>query len=376
MVNIFWFRRDLRLKDNRGLSECLKSDFPTLPIFIFDTNILKKLADKKDARVTFIWQSLLELREELKERGSDLHICYGSPEKVFNKLIADFSIHEVYTNHDYEPSAIDRDQKVEQVLIQNKIKLKTFKDQCYFEKTEILKKDNQPYTMFTSYSKEWLKKLKASKIESFQVQNNFHQFQSDSIKDISEIGFQISSAHFPKKSVSAKIIKSYDKNRNYPYMDGTSLLGLHLRFGTISIRKCVQVASELNLTWLSELIWRDFFMQILWNFPHVVNQSFKDKYDQIEWLNDKKDFQSWCQGKTGYPIVDAGMRQLNQTGYMHNRVRMIVASFLTKHLLIDWRWGEKYFAEKLLDYDLSANNGNWQWAAGTGCDAAPYFRIY
>ncbi|MFC3158727.1 deoxyribodipyrimidine photo-lyase [Chryseobacterium arachidis] len=376
-INIFWFRRDLRLKDNCGLHHALKNGLKVLPIFIFDTDILDQLENKSDRRVDYIHQVLTEINEELKTHTSGLSVFHGNPLDIFKKLAQDFDIEAVFCNEDYEPQAIKRDKEVENFLRKNEIDFKSFKDQVIFAKEEVVKKDGLPYTVFTPYSKKWKEALHLNAIENYPTDFSlFLQYSAPKIPDLKDIGFEKTDLYFQKPALKKSIIDDYDQYRDFPALDHTTRLGIALRFGTISVRKCVQFASEHNETWLNELIWREFFMQILYHFPKVVRHSFKEKYDNIQWRNDEKEFKLWCEGKTGYPIVDAGMRQLNETGFMHNRVRMVVASFLTKHLLIDWRWGEAYFAEKLLDYELSSNNGNWQWAAGCGCDAAPYFRVF
>ncbi len=379
-ISIFWFRRDLRLQDNAGLYHALKSGVPVLPIFIFDKQILDKLEDKSDKRVDFIHQTIQQLKQELTTLGSDLQVFYSTPAEVWPQLIKEYNITRVYTNHDYEPYAISRDEKVRELLTQHNIAFHTYKDQCIFEYNEVLKDDGKPYTVFTPYSKKWKAKLNDFYLRAYPTERYFQNFfkptQAYPLPTLERMGFQKTEFVFPLKEVVQGIIKNYDKTRDFPAIQGTSLLGIHFRFGTISIREKARKALALNQIYLNELIWRDFYMQILANFPHVATRAFRPEYDLIEWRNNEEEFVAWCEGKTGYPIVDAGMRQLNTTGYMHNRVRMIVASFLTKHLLIDWRWGEAYFAKKLLDFDLSANNGGWQWAAGCGTDAAPYFRVF
>jgi len=376
-IVLFWFRRDLRLEDNVGLYHALNSDFPVLPIFIFDTKILNRLSDKKDRRVHYIHQALEAINSGLHNRGSQLHTFYGKPLEVVKTLLEQYDIQAVYCNRDYEPEAIHRDTEIYTFLKSKGISFKAYKDQVVFDKNDILKKDGKPYTIFTPYSKTWQAHLTSHHYQEVNWDvNNFFNRNPTPILSLEDIGFETTDVVFAPPTLDVDLISKYDAQRDIPSIEGTTRLGMALRFGTISIRKCVAAAVEHNQVWLSELIWREFFMQILYHFPHVVSQSFKKKYDFIPWRNDEKEFEQWCRGNTGYPIVDAGMRQLNQTGYMHNRVRMIVAGFLCKHLLIDWRWGEAYFAEKLNDYDLAANNGNWQWAAGSGCDAAPYFRIF
>lgn len=376
-VNIFWFRRDLRLTDNTGLYAASNSPFPILPIFIFDTDILDYINNKADRRVDYIHQALTHLNIEFAKYESSISTFYSNSEHAFQQLVEQYDIAGVYCNVDYEPQAIERDKKIKDLLAQKSIPFLSYKDQVIFEKDEICKDDKTPYTIYTPYAKKWRATLTPN---DYQQKNspNFHfvKAQHKKFHTLNSIGFQSTDLIFKPPLLDEKIIREYDKYRNYPALQKTTQLGIALRFGTISIRQCVEFALEYNAVWLSELIWREFFMQILFHFPFVVHQSFKRQYDLIEWRNNESEFERWKNGETGYPIVDAGMKQLNATGYMHNRVRMIVASFLCKHLLIDWRWGESYFAELLNDYDLSANNGNWQWAAGCGCDAAPYFRIF
>lgn len=376
-INIFWFRRDLRLSDNTALNAALQSDQKVLPIFIFDTEILDQLENKSDRRLDYIHQALEKINNELKNYTSGIRTYLGKPIDIFKDIINEFDVETVFCNRDYEPQAIKRDKEIYDFLQKNNVEFKGFKNQVIFEKNEIVKNDGLPYTVFTPFSKKWKEKLYQTEINSTKINfENFHQFKAKNIHSLKEIGFEKTDMVFVEPVLDKKIIEDYDKYRDFPALDQTTRLGIALRFGTISVRKCVKYASEHNETWLSELIWREFFMQILYHFPKVVTKCFKEKYENIQWRNNEDEFKLWCEGKTGYPIVDAGMRQLNETGFMHNRVRMVVASFLTKHLLIDWRWGEAYFAEKLLDYELSSNNGNWQWAAGCGCDAAPYFRIF
>jgi len=376
-INIFWFRRDLRLSDNTALNTALQSDQKVLPIFIFDTEILDQLENKSDRRLDYIHQALEKINNELKNHTSGIRTYLGKPIDIFKDIINEFDVETVFCNRDYEPQAINRDKEIYDFLQKNNVEFKGFKDQVIFEKNEIVKSDGLPYTVFTPFSKKWKEKLYQTEINSTKINfENFHQFKAKNIHSLQEIGLKKTDMVFVEPVLDKKIIEDYDKYRDFPALDQTTRLGIALRFGTISIRKCVKYASEHNETWLNELIWREFFMQILYHFPKVITKCFKEKYENIQWRNNEDEFKLWCEGKTGYPIVDAGIRQLNETGFMHNRVRMVVASFLTKHLLIDWRWGEAYFAEKLLDYELSSNNGNWQWAAGCGCDAAPYFRIF
>lgn len=376
---VFWFRRDLRLEDNTGLYHALKSGLPVLPIFIFDLNILENLKNKKDRRVEFIYISLKEIYEQLKKYGSGLWIETGRPLYVFEKLIKKFHIKRVYINHDYEPYARERDEKIREFLAEKGIEFITFKDHVIFEKDEILSQSGKPYTIFKHYRNQWRKKLKEKGIDFFPSEKylqNFVKINSVEFPSLESIGFYPVGYKFPEKTINTDVIKNYHLKRDFPGLEGTTRLGVHLRFGTISIRKLVKEALELNEKFLDELIWREFFMMILWHFPHIVNQPFKDEYSKFQYLNDEKEFQIWCEGKTGFPIIDAGMRELNSTGYMHNRVRMIVANFLTKILMIDWRWGEEYFAQNLIDYEQASNVGNWQWCAGCGVDSVPYFRIF
>lgn len=376
-VTIFWFRRDLRLDDNVGLHHALAMGFPVLPIFIFDPQLLSRLSDKVDRRVDYIHQALTGMNEELKEQNATLHTFYNDPATVLKDLSEQYEVHAVVCNRDYEPEAIKRDTAIYSYFKQLNISFKAFKDQVIFDKGDILKNEGKPYTIYTPYRKKWIDKLCPADYQSYPInRSGFYSCPFVEILPLQAIGFHKTSYLFDKPQLDITIIEAYDKYRDFPALQKTTQLGTALRFGTISIRQCVSFAVAHNNVWLSELIWREFFMQILYHFPAVVLEAFKKQYDDIQWRNNEDEFMLWCQGKTGYPLVDAGMRQLNETGYMHNRVRMVVASFLCKHLLIDWRWGEAYFAQKLNDYDLSANNGNWQWAAGCGCDAAPYFRVF
>ncbi|MBC7885621.1 MAG: deoxyribodipyrimidine photo-lyase [Saprospiraceae bacterium] len=387
-VSIFWFRRDLRLEDNVGLYHALTSEHPVIPLFIFDTNILGHLQEKNDARITFNYDTILRLKSTLRRQGSDLIVRYGSPESVWQHLITTYQIETVYVNHDFEAYAIQRDAMVKDMMSKHNIKMLTYKDHVIFEKSEIVKDDGTPYTVFTPYKRKWLSKLTESEdqsessvyLQSVQTEHYFdHFYKFTSVKGVPslyEMGFERAEIEIPTVNINSSILITYDKTRDFPALDGTSRLGIHLRFGTISIRELTRLAISLNPIYLNELIWRDFYAMILSYFPYVQFSAFRPEYDHIEWRNNEKEFQLWCEGKTGYPIVDAGMRELSATGFMHNRVRMITASFLTKHLLIDWRWGEAWFAQKLLDFDLASNNGGWQWAAGCGTDASPYFRIF
>lgn len=375
-ISIFWFRRDLRLEDNIGLDFAINSGLPVVPIFIFDDAILEELP-KNDARLTFIYDSLKEIDIKLKKNNSSLLIKKGSVLEVWKSLIAEFNIKKVFFNRDYEPYALKRDREITEFLTTNNIEVSNYKDQVIFEKKDILKADGKPYTVYTPYKNKWLVKFKEENfLETANKNlkwNNFYQYET-LFPTIGSIGFVKSKQKVQPANLN--VVADYNLNRDFPAKNGTTYVSPHLRFGTISTRKMVTFAVKKNAVFLSELIWREFFMQILYHFPKVVTHNFRSKYDGIKWRDNKDDFKRWCEGTTGYPLVDAGMRELNETGYMHNRVRMVTAGFLCKHLLIDWRWGEAYFAEKLLDYELSSNNGNWQWAAGTGCDAAPYFRIF
>ena len=379
-VNIFWFRRDLRLHDNAGLYHALKQNIPVVPIFIFDKNILDALEEKADRRVTFIFNAITEIHNQLIKKGSALEIYYGFPGKVFELLMLKYNIKKIFTNDDYEPYAIERDNEIKTILGKQNILFNAYKDHVIFEKDEVIKDDQTPYTVFTPYSKRWKSKLNDFYLKSYSLEKlsgNFFKQSPTIIPSLQSMGFKETNKLFPGKIFPEDIISKYYLQRNFPSVNGTSRLSVHLRFGTISIRELATTAARLNETFLNELIWRDFYQAILWHFPKVgKHKAFKPEYENIKWRNNEEEFVCWCHGQTGYPIVDAGMRELNQTGFMHNRVRMIVASFLCKHLLIDWRWGEAYFAQKLLDFDLAANNGGWQWAAGSGCDAAPYFRIF
>ena len=385
-VNVFWFRRDLRLDDNVGFYEALKSDLPVLPIFIFDKEILDKLPED-DARVSFIYKELQRMRSQLQEdQDSSLAMYYGKPQEIWKEIISSYNVDTVFTNRDYEPYAKERDEEIDQLLAEHNIDFKTFKDQVIYEKDEIVKNDGDPYVVYTPYKNKWLEHFRkdfgSGEDQKFYYTNDVidNCVKNSRLPNLtlSDMGFKKSAIEIPEYKVTPTLIEEYENTRNFPAIeDGTSRLGVYLRFGVVSVRKMVRKADHAsNKTFLSELIWREFFMQILYHFPHTKDKAFKSKYDRIEWRNDEDQFEKWKTGTTGYALVDAGMRELNSTGYMHNRVRMLVASFLVKHLLIDWRWGETYFAEKLLDYEMSSNVGNWQWAAGSGVDAAPYFRIF
>lgn len=377
-LNLFWFRRDLRLHDNTALYHALENELPILCIFIFDKNILDELPEE-DARVSFIHNEISKINEVLAEKGSGVVTKYGDPLQVWKDLIGKYDINSVFTNRDYEPYARKRDQEVNDLLRDHKISFHTYKDHIIHEPDEVLKDDGTPYKVFTPYSKRWLSLLSSKSFEpvpSAEHYTNFQALNDSELISLEEMGFKKSDLAIPDRSLDTVVLKNYGELRDFPARKGTSKLGIHYRFGTVSIREIALEAKDKSGTYLNELIWREFYQMILWHFPKVVDHNFKEKYDAVKWRNNQNDFDAWCNGKTGYPIVDAGMRELNHTGYMHNRVRMIVASFLTKHLLIDWRWGEAYFAKKLLDFELASNNGGWQWAAGTGTDAQPYFRIF
>jgi len=378
-IAIFWFRRDLRLDDNVGFLEALKGKFPVLPIFIFDSEILDQLP-KTDARVNFIYDNLQKMRKELQTKKSSLAMYFGKPLAIFSELFKQYDIQKIYTNRDYEPYAKQRDEKIEKLAKANNSEFLTFKDQVIFEKNEVVKSNGDPYVVYTPYMKLWKSEFDKIELEvhyTSQYLDNLLQNPELPNLSLKDIGFEASSQKVPDYEVTPSLIQDYEAKRNYPAKDATSHLGPHLRFGTVGIRKIMKKAiAEKNEIFWQELIWREFFMQILYHFPETNTNAFKSKYDRIAWRNNEKEFERWKCGTTGYPMVDAGMRQLNESGFMHNRVRMLVGSFLCKHLLIDWRWGEAYFAEKLLDYEMSSNVGNWQWIAGSGVDAAPYFRIF
>lgn len=377
-MNIFWYRRDLRTYDNHALHEALKAPGTVLPIFIFDKNILEQL-ENDDSRVTFIASLLSDINAELNKHQRSLAVFFDTPKNVFAQLISEQSVEAVYTNHDYEPYAIKRDKEIKEFLGSKGVGFKTFKDQVIFETNEVVKDNGQPYVVYTPYSRRWLEKFEKTGLPEYKIELIADKLQKHNYPflGLKDIGFFESEIKPPSYNVSAARIDKYEDTRNFPAINGTSMISPYLRFGVLSIREMVSKAKNSeNITFLKELIWREFFMQILWHFPHTVNKAFKPEYDKIKWRYNEEEFEKWCKGKTGYPIVDAGMRELNTTGHMHNRVRMVVASFLCKHLLIDWRWGEAYFAKKLLDYEMSSNVGNWQWAAGSGVDAAPYFRVF
>ena len=376
--SVFWFRRDLRLDDNLGLNAALSSGLKVIPIFIFDTEIINKL-EKNDLRIKMIHAALVKLNDAMLGNRCNVGMYLGNPKAVFESLLKKYKIKSVYTNRDYEPYALERDKSIKSFLEKKNVTYKSFKDQVIFEKDEVVKDDGNPYKVYTPYSRKWIEKLNARGFETCKSETKLNSLASLELPylTLKEIGFDEKKFDIPLFNIDFKTIEKYEETRNFPYLNSTSRIGAHLRFGFVSIRKLVEKAhKKSNKTYLKELIWREFFMQILWHFPYTQEKSFKPKYDRIKWLNNDEEFKKWCEGNTGYPLVDAGMRELNQTGFMHNRVRMLVGSFLCKHLLIDWRWGEKYFAKKLLDYEMSSNVGNWQWVAGCGVDASPYFRIF
>jgi deoxyribodipyrimidine photo-lyase len=377
-ISLCWFRRDLRTEDQTALFYSLQQEEQVLPLFIFDRHILDALEDKTDARVSFIHAQITSLKAFFEQQGSSMLVRYGHPEQVFQELLHEYELQSVYTNRDYEPYAQSRDSQIESLLREKNIPFLSFKDQVIFEPGEIVNGSGEFYKVFTPYSKNWLEKFRTTRVQPLPVAQWNHLSHSSPLPlpSLSDMGFAPSPIEIPSSQLDEEIVRHYEERRNFPAQRGTSRLGIHLRFGTLSIRKLALKAITLNATYLNELIWREFYAMILGNAPQVVNRAFKPQYDRIPWRNNEAEFEAWCAGTTGYPIVDAGMRELNATGFMHNRVRMIVASFLTKHLLIDWRWGEAYFAKKLLDFELASNNGGWQWAAGTGTDAQPYFRVF
>ncbi len=395
---LFWFRRDLRTNDNAGLYHALKAGKRVYCTFIFDREILDHLPSKADRRVEFIWESVRELADTLNRHGGALIVRYARASDEIPALAQELKVDAVFTNEDYEPAAIARDKKVAAALHANGITFEQFKDTVIFEKDEVLTQAAKPFSVFTPYKNAWLKKLTDFYLKPYPTEryvgNLAKSAAAPAIPTLADMGFTSTNI---KSLVTCGVtgaallrddfidrMADYRVARDFPSVKGVSYLSVHNRFGTISIRELATIAHAETIkrknegaeTWLSELIWRDFYFQILWHTPHAATSAYKREYDALTWENDKTLFQAWCEARTGYPIIDAAMRQLNQSGYMHNRLRMIVASFLTKDLLIDWRWGEKYFADHLNDFDLSANNGGWQWAASTGCDAQPYFRIF
>ncbi|WP_129714403.1 deoxyribodipyrimidine photo-lyase [Pedobacter sp. SYP-B3415] len=378
-INICWLRRDLRLKDQAALYHALKGEYPVLALFIFDSNILDELKED-DPRVTFIYHEITRVDSELKKRGSGMLVCHGKPEEIWTTLVKDYNIQQVFANRDYEPYARERDDSLAEFLSSEKIGFNLFKDQVIFETDEIVKPDGKPYTVFTPYWRKWKQKLDDFFVKAYPSESylkNLYKGKLPQLPALADIGFKTSDPGFPSRTAYTDKLADYAKTRDFPAVEGTSRIGIHLRFGTVSIREAVRNALGAGAdVWISELAWREFYMMILWHYPKTATYNFKPAYDKVEWRNNRKEFEAWCKGETGYPLVDAGMRQMNKTGFMHNRVRMVTASFLTKHLLIDWRWGEAYFAEKLLDYELASNIGGWQWAFGSGNDAAPYFRVF
>ena len=377
-ISLCWFRRDLRTEDQTALFYSLQQEEQVLPLFIFDRHILDALEDKTDARVSFIHNQIAKLKAFFEQQGSSMLVRYGQPEEIFPQLLDEYEVQSVYTNRDYEPYALSRDSQIEALLLEKNIPFLSFKDQVIFEPGEILNGSGEFYKVFTPYSRNWLEKFRTTRVQPLPTANWKNLVQSSPLPmpTLTNMGFAPSPIEIPSSELDEEIVRHYEERRNFPAQRGTSRLGIHLRFGTLSIRKLALKAASLNATYLNELIWREFYAMILGHAPQVVDRAFKPQYDRIPWRNNETEFAAWCAGNTGYPIVDAGMRELNATGFMHNRVRMIVASFLTKHLLIDWRWGEAYFAKKLLDFELASNNGGWQWAAGTGTDAQPYFRVF
>ncbi|MBM3420118.1 MAG: deoxyribodipyrimidine photo-lyase, partial [Bacteroidetes bacterium] len=378
-IVIYWFRRDLRTDDNRGLRHALESGFPVLPLFIFDVNILSKL-EQDDARVSFICRLITGLHAKLRNNGSGLLTMYGDPETIFRDLTSRYRIKAVYANTDYESYAIARDKKTGNTLQAAGSVLKLFSDQLVMEPGSVLKSDGKPYTVFTPFLKKWTELFSAGMIAAEDsAGKTAGLLMTDTFSDPpspESLGFRSPGMLVRDFDIGSERIAAYGKHRDYPALNGGTGLGPHLRFGTISIREVFRRTYGISRIFTSELVWREFFMHILHFFPHVETRSFRPGYDNIEWINNEEHFNLWCTGLTGYPLVDAGMRELALTGCMHNRVRMVAAGFLVKHLLCDWRWGEAWFASKLVDYELSSNNGNWQWSAGTGCDAAPYFRVF
>jgi deoxyribodipyrimidine photo-lyase len=392
---LFWFRRDLRIADNAGLYHALKSARRVHCVFVFDTDILDALANKADRRVEFIHGCVTALREALQKAGGDLMVQHGRARDLVPQLAKSIGADAVFTNEDYEPTAVQRDQAVERVLKKSAIAFFACKDHVLFAKDEVMTQAHTPYTVFTPYKSACLKKLDAFYLSAYPTENYLSRLArpgaTTTVPALEDMGFEVTNLKNlgikPGTQGALQVlddflqrIDDYRDKRDFPALKGVSYLSAHNRFGTVSIRHLARLAVERRSagadTWLSELIWRDFYFQILYHFPHVCDSAFKPKYKDLAFENDKSLFAAWCEARTGYPIIDAAMRQINQTGFMHNRLRMIVASFLTKDLLIDWRWGEKYFADHLNDFDLAANNGGWQWAASTGCDAQPYFRIF
>lgn len=378
-LTLFWHRRDLRIEDNAGLFKALKQEKNVQPIFIFDTQILRKLP-KNDQRVLFIHQTITKLHTAYKKHGACLWVFYGDPVQLIPELVRKHGVQKIFCNRDYEPEAIKRDKFIHEELQTLPCGFSGSKDQVIFEKEEVVKPDGKPYHVFTPYMKRWKEKLNEFYLKPYPVEkylSNLNKGTEHPLPSLEDMGFSSKQTQdFPSAGIPTEIIRNYHNTRDIPSIEGTSRLSLHLRFGTVSIRLLARQALENNEKYFNELIWRDFYQMILYWYPQSANHAFKPEYDRIQWEFDENQFKAWCDGKTGYPLVDAGMRELNETGHMHNRIRMVVASFLCKHLLHDWRLGERYFAEKLLDFELASNAGGWQWAAGSGVDAAPYFRIF
>jgi len=391
-IAIHWMRRDLRLQDNRALLAALSEGNPVQVVFIFDRMILDRLENTRDRRVAFIHQELTKIDIQLRSFGGRLLVGYGNPMDVWREWIKAFQsnhidVQSIHIGRDYEPYAQTRDRELADFFESSGVAFKGVKDHVIFEKSEVTKDDGNPYTVFTPYSKKWRSLLRISDYDEAPSLGGLNTstilpstaIDWPEIPSLESMGFSWSSASietFPERTISKEILRNYGEHRDIPSIKGTSRLSVHLRFGTISIREALRCGLEHSEKWTTELIWRDFYQMIIYHFPHSANESFRRVYDTIPWVNDEQHFNAWCEGKTGYPLVDAGMRELVQTGFMHNRVRMVVASFLCKHLLTDWRWGERFFAEHLMDFDLASNAGGWQWAAGSGCDAAPYFRVF
>lgn len=379
-MNFFWHRRDLRTTDNTGLYYALKTSTDIQPVFIFDSNILEKLEDVNDKRVDFIHRQLRQLKDIYAKAGADLWVFSGNPVDMWKQLVEKYKPDFVFANRDYEPYAHNRDNQISELLNEKGCSMRLFKDHVLLEPHEIQKHNGQPYLVFTPYGLRWKDGLNNNQLLHYPAENHFSSLHKPIVKQpliqLNELGFNGTDISDVVPDLpEASLLLNYQQHRNFPAIKGTTGMSIHLRFGTLSIRQVAKLALQNSPALLNELAWRDFYHSIIWHFPHP-EKAFKPAYDRIVWRNDHADFEKWCAGKTGYPMVDAGMRELNKSGFMHNRLRMITASFLTKHLLIDWRWGETYFAQKLNDFDLAANNGGWQWAAGCGCDAAPYFRIF
>lgn len=376
-INVFWFRRDLRLEDNRGLYHALKQELPVLPIFIFDEHFFQQFGEN-DKRFSLIYDQILQLHQKLQHYQSSLLVLRGKPIDIFEKITEEYTVEAVYCNEDYEPYSLERDKQVANWLKNKGIHWHSYPDHVIFTPQRILKENQTPYTIFTPYKRKWLSELRHEDYQEYPSIKHVHHLLKltlDNFPNPKTLG--IHRQPYLLKPIQPNNIKDYEQYRDFPALQKTSFASVHLRFGLVSKRALVRLTLEQKSdTYLNELIWHEFFTQILYHFPFVVTENFNPRYNHLQWLNNEADFEKWCKGQTGYSLVDAGIRELITTGYMHNRVRMIVASFLCKHLLIDWRWGELFFAQHLMDYDLAVNNGNWQWCAGTGCDAAPFFRIF